>query len=98
MIIAAMCYIEPYLTLIASSTILIAYLVISVINKYKLNLYSIQLQNNSFEIIKILQECLGSIREIILDKSHQYHLNKCNGKMLNEFNQYNGKKEKYKQN
>lgn len=74
-IIATLLIVNSKVTIISISLFTLAYYVIMMVNRKKLTLNSKIVADEGDAIIKILQESLGGIRDVIIDKSDAVYLN-----------------------
>ena len=70
-ITTALLIIDPYISLVSVFVLGSFYLIIVFINKAKLKKNSYVISNNSTEIVKTIQEGLGSIRDLIIGNYFQ---------------------------
>jgi ATP-binding cassette subfamily B protein len=71
-LLIALIYIEPYLTLITFSGFGFLYVVIMIVTKKKLVQNSKIIAKESVQVIKILQEGLGGIRDVLIDQTQDF--------------------------
>lgn len=71
---SALIFFNPVVALIAISIICITYYFISMLTKKKLVDGSLVIAKKQNEVIRILQESLGGIREIIIDNTHNLYV------------------------
>ena len=73
-IVAALIYIDPFTTLIAAASFSIVYVVVAAVARKRLALNSQVIGVAFNERLKIAQESLGGIRDVIIDHSHALYL------------------------
>lgn len=73
-IIAILVYIDPFTAVIAAASFSIIYLSASAVTSKRLTANSAIIGTGFHERLKIVQESLGGIRDIIIDKSQSMHL------------------------
>jgi ATP-binding cassette subfamily B protein len=71
-ILAALCFINLKITLVAISIFGIIYLFTAILSKRRLNINSYVMAKSSTKVIQILQEAFGGIRDIFLESSQAY--------------------------
>jgi ABC-type multidrug transport system fused ATPase/permease subunit len=71
-LLIALIYIEPYLTIITFSGFGFLYVVIVVLTKKKLVQNSKIIAKESVQVIKVLQEGLGGIRDVLIDQTQDF--------------------------
>lgn len=77
-ILGGILFIEPIISLIAFSVLCIFYIPISIILKGRLERNSKIVDLGQKKIVRFIQEALGGIRNLILDKSHDFFIKKYN--------------------
>jgi len=77
-ILAGILFIDPVIAFIAFATLCIFYIPISLFLKSKLEANSKIVDLGQKKIIRFIQEALGGIRNLILDKSHSFFIEKYN--------------------
>lgn len=77
-ILGGILFIEPIISLIAFSVLCVFYVPISVILKGRLERNSKIVDLGQKKIVRFIQEALGGIRNLILDKSHNFFIKKYN--------------------
>jgi len=73
-IVAALLYIEPVTALIAATAFSAVYLAVSAVARRRLSTNSNAIGRSFNERMKIAQESLGGIRDVIIDGSHDFYL------------------------
>lgn len=73
-IVAALLYIEPVTALIAATAFSAVYLAVSAVARRRLSANSDAIGRSFNERMKIAQESLGGIRDVIIDGSHEFYL------------------------
>lgn len=74
-ILSALIFFNPLIAIISISCISIIYIIISIFSRKKLIEGSQIIANKNDELIRVLQESLGGIREIIIDNTHDLYIN-----------------------
>lgn len=69
-------YLDPLIALVSFATLSFLYQIISRATRFSLNQYSSAIRSESAHIVNILQESLGGVREIILDRSQDVYVEK----------------------
>ncbi len=77
-ILGGILIIDPIISLIAFATLCIFYIPISIFLKGRLERNSKIVDLGQKKIVRFIQEALGGIRNLILDKSHSFFINKYN--------------------
>ena len=77
-ILGGILLIDPIISLIALATLCFFYIPISIYLKGRLERNSKIVDLGQKKIIRFIQEALGGIRNLILDKSHEFFINKYN--------------------
>lgn len=75
MVASTLLVIEPVVAASAILGLAVCYLLISLIVRKKLSVASHLISKNSTKVIKVMQEALGGIRDIILDQSQEIFVN-----------------------
>jgi ABC-type multidrug transport system fused ATPase/permease subunit len=73
-IIAALVYVDPFAALLAAAAILPLYMLVSVLTRHHLDRNSQIAASSWSERIRIVQESLGGIRDVLIDQSHAIYL------------------------
>jgi len=74
-ILSALIFFNPQIAIISISCISAIYVIISIFSRKKLIEGSQIIANKNDELIRVLQESLGGIREIIIDNTHDLYIN-----------------------
>lgn len=77
-ILAGILFIDPIIALIAFSTLCFFYIPVAIFIKTKLEKNSKIVDRGQKKIVRFIQEALGGIRNLILDKSHNFFIDKYN--------------------
>jgi ATP-binding cassette, subfamily B, bacterial PglK len=73
-ILAALIFFNPLIAIVSISCISFIYIIISIFSRKKLIEGSQIIANKNDELVRVLQESLGGIREIIIDNSHNLYI------------------------
>ena len=77
-ILGGILIIDPIISLIALATLCFFYIPISIFLKVRLERNSKVVDLGQNKIVRFIQEALGGIRNLILDKSHDFFITKYN--------------------
>ena len=77
-ILAGILFIDPVIAFIAFSTLCFFYIPVSIFIKTRLETNSKIVDRGQKKIVRFIQEALGGIRNLILDKSHNFFIEKYN--------------------
>lgn len=71
LILGAMVIIDPWIAIVAYFGFAIIYFTITILTKERLAANSLEISKNANRVIKVLQEALGGIRDILIDGTQQ---------------------------